>query len=264
MRMLRRGLNSSPVFGASSFLAFCQGFRSGLFPEDLFLAENISDTPRGVDELGVPGIALYLLAEVADVDVHRAFVAELVAPHPAQERAAREHPAGAGGQGHQELELGVGEVHLLTVGRHPAARQVDPEPVVGQLVRTLARRYRGPAHDRPDTRHQLPDGERLGDVVVRPELQPDDPVYLVVAGGEHDDGHVALRPDPPYDLSAVELGEHDVEHYQVRFEGLECFQSGFAVTSDLDLEPLALEGMREHLLERRLVVDQKYLARHTL
>src|SRR5215213_4912671 len=102
MRMLRRGLNSPPVFEASSLLAFRLKSRSGL---DRSLAENISDTPRGVDEFGVPGIALYLLAEVA---VHRAFVAELVAPHPAQKRAAREHPTGAGGQGHQELELGVG------------------------------------------------------------------------------------------------------------------------------------------------------------
>src|ERR687895_218396 len=191
MRMLRRGLNSPPFFEASSLLALRLKSRFGL---DRSLAENISDTPRGVDEFGIPGIALYLLAEVADMDVHRAFVAELVAPHPAQKRAAREYPAWARGKGHQEFELGVGEVHLFTVGRHPATRQVDPEPVVGQFVGTLARRYRGPAHDRPDARHQLPDGERLGDVVVRP----------------------------------------------------------------------ALEGMREHLLERRLVVDQKYLARHTL
>src|SRR5215210_1384266 len=210
MRMLRRGLNSPPTRGANRFLAFRQRSRSRPFSADRALAENISDTPRGVDEFGVPGVALYLLAEVSDVDVHRAFVAELVAPHPAQERAAREHPARAGGQRHQELELGVGEVHLLTVGRHPAARQVDPEPVVGQLVRALARWYRGPAHDRPDTRHELPYGERLGDVVIGPELEPDDPVYLVVAGGQHDNGHVALRPDPPYDLRAVELGEHDI------------------------------------------------------
>src|SRR5215207_2928648 len=216
MRMLRRGLNSPPFFEASSLRAFRLKSRFGL---DRSLAENISDTPRGVDEFGIPGIALYLLAEVADMDVHRAFVAELVAPHPAQKRAAREHPAWAGGQGHQEFELGVGEVHLFTVGRHPATWQVDPEPVVGQFVGTLARRYRGPAHDRPDARHQLPAGE---------------------------------------------LVEHDVEHNQVRLERLERFQSGLAVTSDLDLEPLALEGMREHLLERRLVVDQKYLARHTL
>src|SRR5215210_117460 len=210
MRMLRRGLNSPPVFEASSLLAFRLKSRSGL---DRSLAENISDTPRGVDEFRVPGVALYLLAEVADMDVHRAFVAELVA----------QYPAGAGGQGHQELELGVGEVHLFTVGRHPAARQVDLEPVVCQLVGTLARRYSGPAHDRPDARHQLPDGERLGDVVVRPKLEPDDPVYLVVAGGQHDDRHVALRPDPPYDLRAVELGEHDVEHDQVRLISLERF-----------------------------------------
>src|SRR5919112_320472 len=156
MRMLKRGLYSPPFFEASSFLAFRLKSRSLL---DRSSAENISDTPRGVDEFGVPGVALYLLAEVADVDVHRAFVAELVAPHPAQKRAAREHPA----------------------------------------------------------------GERFGDVVVSPELQPDDPVYLVVAGGQHDDGHVALRPDPPYDLRAVELGEHYVEHHQVRLEGLERF-----------------------------------------
>src|SRR5688572_27321374 len=126
MRMLRRGLNSPPVFEASSLLAFRRKARSGLLPEDRSSAENISDTPRGVDEFGVPGITLYLLAEVADVDVHRAFVAELVAPHPAQKRAAREHPAGAGGQGHKELKLGVSEVHLLIVGRHPATRHVDP------------------------------------------------------------------------------------------------------------------------------------------
>src|SRR5215210_3097452 len=264
MRMLRRGPNSPPVFEASTFLAFRQRSRSGALPVDLSLAENISDTPRGVDEFGIPGVALYLLAEVADVDINRAFVTELVAPHPAQERAAREHPARARGQGHQELELGVGKVDLFAAGRHPAARQVDPESIVGQLVRALARRYRRPAHDRPDARHKLPDGERLGYIIVSPELEADDPVYLVVAGCQHDDGHVALRPDPPYDLGAVELGEHDVEHDQVRLEGLERFQSGLAVTGDLDLESLALEGMREHLLERRLVVDQKDLARHTL
>src|SRR5215203_7232148 len=127
MRMLRRGLNSPPVFGASSLLAFRLKSRSEL---DRSLAENISDTPRGVDEFGVPGVALYLLAEVADMDVHRAFVAELVAPHPAQERAAREHPAWAGGERHKELELRVGQVDLFAVRRHPAARKVDPEPVV--------------------------------------------------------------------------------------------------------------------------------------
>src|SRR5215208_3371511 len=130
MRMLRRGLNSPPVFGACSLLAFRLKSRSGL---DRSLAENISDTPRGVDEFGVPGVALYLLAEVADMDVYRAFVAELVAPHPAQKRAAREHPAGACGQRAPEQGLGVGHVPVFSVQRHHAARYVYLEPLVGNL-----------------------------------------------------------------------------------------------------------------------------------
>src|SRR5215216_7427055 len=158
-RMPRRGLNPSLSFDARDPLR--QEASQGFARKDPFLAENIPDTPRGVDELGVPGVALDLLAEVADVDVHRTLVAELVAPHPAQERAPREHPAGARGERHQELELGVGEVHVLAPHGDPAAREVDAEPVVVELVGTLARRNRGPAHDRPYPRHQFSHGERL-------------------------------------------------------------------------------------------------------
>src|ERR687890_725646 len=120
-RMPTRGF--SPPFSPEERrrLVLVQGMRPGFSARVLFLAENIPDTPRGVDELGVAGVALDLLAEMADVNVHRALVAELVAPHPPQERAAREHPARARGEGHQELELGVGEVHLLAPNGHPAA-----------------------------------------------------------------------------------------------------------------------------------------------
>src|ERR687894_1247753 len=255
-RMLTRGLR--PAFGERYRLALRQEPDPSPPPRDPFLAEDIPDTPRGVDELGVAGVALDLLAEVADVDVHRALVAELVSPHPSQKRAAREHPAGARGEGYQELELGVGEVHLFAPHGHPTTGEVDPQPVIVELVGALARWNRGPAHDRPYPRHQFPHGERLGDVVVGPQLQPHDPVYLVVLGGQHDDGHVALRPDAPTDLRAVQLGEHDVQDDEVRFVGLERLESLLAVAHGLDLETLPLQGVRQHLLERRLVVHYEY------
>src|SRR5215217_9172845 len=128
-----------PTRGVISFfeerylLALRQRPGPSFSPANPFLAENIPDTPRGVDELGVPGVALDLLAQVADVDVDRALVAELVAPHPPQERAAREHPAGARRERHEELELGVGEVHLLVGHGDPAAREVDAQPIVVEL-----------------------------------------------------------------------------------------------------------------------------------
>src|ERR687886_1542445 len=261
-RMLARGLR--PPIEERRRLALCQRPGPRFSPKSPLLAENIPFTPRGVDELGVAGVALDLLAEVADVDVHRALVAELVAPHPTQERTAREHPARARGEGHEELELGIGEVHLFASHRHPAAGEVDPQAVIVELVRALARRDRRTAHDRPYPRHQLPHGERLGDVVVGPQLQPHDPVYLVVLGRQHNDGYIALGPDPAADLRAVQLGKHDVQDDEVRLEGLERLQGLLAVARALNLETFPLKGVRQHLLERRLVVHHEYLAGYAL
>src|SRR5918998_543739 len=262
MRMPTRGL--SPLLSLGYRRHLVLGQVPGFSPKVLPLAENIPDAPRGVDELGVAGVALDLLAEVADVDVHRALVAELVAPHPPEQRAARENPARARGEGHEELELGVGEIHLLAPYGDPAAGEVDAEPIVVELVGALARRDGGPAHDRPHARDQLTHCERLGDVVVCPQLQPHDPVYLVVLGRQHDDGHVALGADPTADLRAIELWEHDVEDDEVRLVGLEGLEGLLTVAHRFNLETLPLEGMGQHLLERRLVVHNEYLAGYTL
>src|SRR5918997_2823205 len=261
MRMPTLGFFS---LGYRRRLVLGQEAEPGFSPKSLSLAENIPDAPRGVDELGVAGVALDLLAQVADVDVHRALVAELVAPHPPQQRATREHPPGARGERHQKLELGVGEVHLLAAHGYPAAGEVDAQPVVVELVGALARGDGRPAHYGSHAGDELAHGERLGDVVVGPELEPDDPVYLVVLGGEHDDGHVALRPDAPAHLGAVELGEHDVQDDEVRLVALESLQGLLAVADGMDLETLPLQGVRQHLLQRRLVVHHEYPAGHTL
>ena len=76
-------------------------------------------------------------------------------------------------------------------------------------------RRRGTAQDGPDAAPELADQERLRDVVVRAELEPEHLVELVVARGEHDDRDGALRADPLADLEPVDLREHDVEHDEV-------------------------------------------------
>src|SRR5918998_411919 len=169
------------------------------------LTEDIPHTPGGVDKLRVPGIAFDLLPQVTDVYVDRALVAELVAPHPREQGAAREDPARVGGQRHQKLELGVRKVDLLAAHGDPAAGQVYLQAVVGELVLALTRGYRRPAHDRTHPRHELPDGERLGYVVICPKLQTHDPVYLVVLRREHNDRHIALRTDSATHLRAVDF-----------------------------------------------------------
>src|SRR5918998_1893325 len=169
------------------------------------LTEDIPHTPGGVDKLRVPGVAFDLLPQMTDVHVDRALVAELVAPHSREQGATREDPARVGGERHQQLELRVRKVDLLATHGDPAAGQVYLQAVVGKFVLALPRGYRRPAHDRTHPRHELPNGERLGHIIVSPELQAYDPVYLVVLRREHDYRHVALRPDPATHLRAVDL-----------------------------------------------------------
>src|SRR5437763_4528724 len=110
---------------------FREGFSAYLPPflrfgrRSRLLTEDIPDTPGGVDKLGVPGVALNLLAEVADVYVDRAFIAEFVAPHSCEQCTPREYPPWVGSERHQELEFRVCQIDILTVHGDPTARQMD-------------------------------------------------------------------------------------------------------------------------------------------
>src|SRR5215210_2922534 len=224
------------------------------------LPEDIPHAPGGVDKLGVPGVTLDLLSQMADVHVDRALVAELVAPHPREQGAPREHPPRVGGERYQELELRVCQVYVLAAHSHPAAGQVDLQAIVAELVLALPGGHRSPAHDRAHPGHELPDCERLGDVIVGPELQAHDPVDLVVLRREHNDRDVALRPDPATHLRAVYLRQHDVQDEQVRLVRAERLERRLPISYGMYLETLPLQSMHEHLLDRGLIVHQQYPA----
>ena len=68
---------------------------------------------------------------------------------------------------------------------------------------------------RADAREQLPEAERLHDVVVRAELEPDDAVDLVAARGHDDDRHLGARPQPPAHLEPVDVGQAEIEQHDV-------------------------------------------------
>jgi hypothetical protein len=73
-----------------------------------------------------------------------------------------------------------------------------------------------PAQNRLDPRHQLARIEWLCHVVVGPEFEPHDLVDIVVAGGQHDDGEVGLRPDLAADFPAVQHRQHEIQHDEIR------------------------------------------------
>jgi hypothetical protein len=121
----------------------------------------------------------------------------------------------------------------------------------------------GPPQDRVDARHQLVRRERLDDVVVGAEPQPDDAVGLLAARGQQDDRKARARPalverpQPPHHLQPVEAGEHQVEDHEVRPAVARQLERVRPVGGDARLVAGALEVAREHLGDRRLVVDDE-------
>jgi hypothetical protein len=77
----------------------------------------------------------------------------------------------------------------------------------------------GPAHpaqDGGDPRVEMGAGERFDHVVVRAGAQQADDGLLVVAGGGDDNRHVGDAAEHPQRVTAVEIGQPEVENDQVR------------------------------------------------
>src|SRR5437762_8262628 len=84
------------------------------------VAEAVAHAAHGEDVLRLLGVALELLAQMANVHVDGARVAiRGIAPYALQQHVAREHPPGRSRQRAEDLELDIGRLDL---GRaHPDA-----------------------------------------------------------------------------------------------------------------------------------------------
>ena len=122
------------------------------------------------------------------MDGHRARVdGGRIAPDPPHELLAGEHASRVAGHEPQQVELTRGQAERLVVPDHVSARRVDDEPVEGQLLVGHDVELGAPQHG-ANAGSELTGRERLRNVVVGAELEPDDPVGLLAAGGQHDHG----------------------------------------------------------------------------
>ena len=108
-----------------------------------------------------------------------------------------------------------------------------------------------------DPRDELAEAVRLDHVVVGAELEPDDAVDLLAAGGDDDDRDARALAQPPADLEAVDVRQAQVEQDEI---GLARPSSAaWPVAAALDREALALEPLDERLGDRVLVLDDQEL-----
>src|SRR5699024_10318044 len=109
---------------------------------------------------------------------------------------------GGGKQNLEYTELLASEIHRSITPMYRAFRRIEPN------LRSSQQRWcrrRGAPAQRPHASGQLRKGEWFGEVVVRSEREPLDPVLDITAGGEHQ--HPAELTGP-YDLLAQRVAGH--------------------------------------------------------
>ena len=115
----------------------------------------------------------------------------------------------------------------------------------------------GTAQDGPNARHQFPRVERFGYVVVGADVQAQEFVSVGAAGCQHDDRDARLGPEQPADVSAVELGQQQIEDDQVRLLPPRHIQRLLAVIGDQDTVSVSLEIERNQIHDLLVIVDDE-------
>src|SRR5690606_1873243 len=217
--------------------------------------ELVPEPPDGDDVSGVPGVALDLGAQPAHVDVDEPTVAEVpVSPHPLEQHLAAEDAAGARCQLHEQAELRLRQVHLLTGPAHDTL--VGDDLQVAEAEWGAARvGAADAAEQRPDAGGQLLGCEGLGEVVVGARLETRDHVVGVGACGDHDDRDIGRAPDRPAHLEPVDARQHDVDQHDVARLALEGGQGLLTGVGLLDRPALVLQCELHRRADPLVVLD---------
>jgi hypothetical protein len=130
---------------------------------------------------------------------------------------------------------------------------MSPMHAVGQRTKTP-----GPPEQGADPRAELADRERLRHVVVGAQVQPDDAVRLLAAGGQHQDRDFdPVGPQLPADVVPARPRQHQIENQEVRALLPDQAQAGLAVPGGQHLVGLEPEAVRQRAQQGRLVFDDE-------
>src|SRR5262245_53481074 len=173
-----------------------------------------------------------------------------------EELRAREDSARLARHRRGDRELRRRWLDRSTGDRRAQARFVEHEIPDLDDIAPIARALAAPEHG-AHPGDELARAERLGDVVVGPELEPEELVELAVASGQDDDRGRPRRADRAGDLEAVEPGETEVEHDEVWLPDLHRLHRRRAVAGGEDREARMLEVIARELDDLRLVIDDQ-------
>ncbi|OUM95786.1 MAG: hypothetical protein A9Z00_14390 [Thermobacillus sp. ZCTH02-B1] len=142
---------------------------------------------------------------------------------------------------------------------HDGAGQIDERVAEPERRRPLLRGSGvDPLQDGRKPQHQLLRQERLHHVVVRAEPETEQPVLVFAPRGQEQDGQIRELPDRGQQRKAVSVGQHHIQHRDVRPERPDERQRRGAVPGGVDaVEPFLAQKPFDHRGDLRLIVDDE-------
>ena len=165
----------------------------------------------------------------------------------------------------QQVELARRQAHLSPVEGDPASPNVEDQrpgaqPARDQPMRTQPLR---PAQQRLDSRDRLARAERLDQVVVRANLEAEQPVVLVAERADDEDrGSVVVGAPSAKHIEPGQARKHDVEDDHVGAAPLPFGESGRTVRSQMRVEARASKVGKQDRGHGRVVLDDEHRRGH--
>src|SRR2546426_4084308 len=179
----------------------------------LVRTESVAESTYRVDQPRAP-ILLQFLPDSRNMHLERVRLRPgRHGPNRLRElRVGHELPAAAH-QGGQDAKFDSRQDELPAGAARAALAEVDHHVAGGEARTALAAMTPDYSFD---ARHQLFERERLGHVIVSPELQTRDAVADGRLGADSDQRGVRLRPKGLEQLGPIVVGQHQVEQHDVR------------------------------------------------
>lgn len=235
---------------------------------DRTLGQHVADSTHRLDQQRARGVPLDLLAQAGDLIVDGPVQRR---PVPAVDQihqpVPRQGPFGVAEKGRQQLEIGGGQVAILTlaVSQHQTVKidhqSVKVEQTIAfRVIRRLAVRTSfGSAQNRPDPCQHFADMKGFRQVIICAKFQADDAVDDVVLSGHHHDRYVMAAADVAGDIQPVLGTKVEVKRHKIGRRADKGAAYPFAVLSLVHGKTILFKASPKKSTDFGVVVDHKDL-----
>src|SRR4030095_621375 len=104
--------------------------------------------------------------------------------------------------------------------------------------------------------------ERLRNVIICPQFQPQDLIQLSPAGGNENNWNIGLTLEAAERLYPIHAGQADIQQDQIRWIELDQFQGIFSVSRRGDVEAIFFQVKGHTPPHQLIVIYQQDIFRH--